>query len=60
MTWDLPYNLKPYKVYKAISDSLQNHKIRNHIVLSIILNHQICIIKLWDGFYVYLKTSTHL
>ena len=29
-------------VYKAISNSLKNHKIMNYIVLSIILNYLIC------------------
>ena len=36
-----------FKVYKAISDSLENCKIINYIVLSIILNYLIFIIKLW-------------
>ena len=38
-----------YKVYKAISDSLENCKIINCIVFSIILNYILFIIKLWVG-----------
>ena len=40
---------KTFKVYKAISDSLENCKIMNCIRVSFILNYLICIIKLWMG-----------
>ena len=36
-------------VCKAISDSLENYKIINFVVLSIIVNYQNFIIKLWMG-----------
>ena len=38
-----------FKVYKAISDSLENHKIINGILLGVILNNLICIFKFWMG-----------
>ena len=38
---------RSFKVYKAISDSLENHKIRNCILLSVVQNHLFCIINLW-------------
>ena len=43
------YRTKCLKVYKAMSDSLENHKIMNYTVLSNIPNNLLFIIRLWMG-----------
>ena len=43
-TYEQQASLIDVKVYKAISDSLENHNIMNCIMLRIILNYLICIL----------------
>ena len=54
------FNNYNFKVYKAISDSLETYKIINCIVFSIILNYLIPIIKLWMGsVYAWKRQQNH-